>query len=642
LHHPHPLVEGQVADLALDKRLLNLLLSTTVTHVIPRHATFLIVTAICLLLGVALPCARAEETEETTALFSAWQEQSSSSVSRAPKPLSQTAENVTVITRANIEALNAHTLSDVLETVPGLQVRQIGGPGSAAFTYINSMSGFFTQVFLDGAPLNNSGNYADVGAVPARIIERVEIVKGTASSSWGRALGGVINVITKSPDLRPVGGAVDASIGKRTTADVGAELSGGSGRVGYYLSGGYLGSDGLQPLTQRSLDSNNLYTKLTYDLPDQGKAWGTVYYSRNMRVDNYTTQLDFKELGNYHYLNATLGLNRRLAEQVELELNAHYVGRDKRDRVEGLAIPYDSYQKLRERVGGAKARLIWRGERQLLVAGFEYEHETFGVYDLLNNSDISNHKTDRFGFYLNDTITIGPLSLIPGARFDKTSNDSQFSPSLGATLRLGDNNLLRAYAGRGYSIAVQNNTDQRTEKVWTVQVGAESTSIPYLWLKGTLFRNEIWDVEYTDPLTYEESKERFISLGAEIEARTVPVFNTSLGAGYTFTDTSLAGSGDHVYAAPRHTVQLSLRYDDQTFRGQLTGRHLFWNAVPTYNGSYGGMIWDLHLGATLFRRENNSLEVFFSGRNLFDCDQYPDETQPNTGRWFEGGVRVRF
>jgi len=131
-------------------------------------------------------------------------------------------------------------------------------------------------------------------------------------------------------------------------------------------------------------------------------------------------------------------------------------------------------------------------------------------------------------------------------------------------------------------------------------------------------------------------------LGAEIEGRTLPVFNTSLGAGYTFVDTTRANDGSQVYAVPRHTVQLSLRYDDQTYRGVLTGRHIMWNAVPGYNGSYGGLVWDLHLGATLWKREYNSLEVFFSGHNLFDCAQYPDETQPNTGRWFEGGMRIRF
>jgi vitamin B12 transporter len=64
--------------------------------------------------------------------------------------------------------------------------------------------------------------------------------------------------------------------------------------------------------------------------------------------------------------------------------------------------------------------------------------------------------------------------------------------------------------------------------------------------------------------------------------------------------------------------------------------------MPGDNQRYGGLLWDLHLGATLFKRENSSLELFFSGRNLFDNGQSLYDLVPSPGRWFEGGMRVRF
>ena len=39
---------------------------------------------------------------------------------RNPKPLSQTAENITIITLDEIEAMNAHTLTDILKNIPGV------------------------------------------------------------------------------------------------------------------------------------------------------------------------------------------------------------------------------------------------------------------------------------------------------------------------------------------------------------------------------------------------------------------------------------------------------------------------------------------------------------------------------------------
>ncbi len=603
------------------------------------HYFFATLAMVCLIICTTPLFAQSEETDDTFKLFADWQE-SVSSASRTPKPLSQTAENITIITAREIEALNAHTLADALETVPGVQVRQLGGPGSWAYVKIQGTSVFQTQVLLDGVPLNNSGSFADVAIVPARIIERIEIVKGTASSAWGRALGGVINVITKRPGQRPLGGSVSTSIGESTTVDTGAELTGSSGRLGYYLSGGYLGSNGVLP--QRTVYSNNAYGKLTYDLPGQGQIWGTINHSRAGRVDNYTTLLDFKEDSDQHYLTATLGLNRPLTEQLEMELNAYYFTHNRHDDQstirDGSLI---QITKARERVGGGSGKLVWRNEHHLVVGGFEYEHLGASVSSLLTNSSPLDHQRDRFSFYLNDTISVGPLSVIPGGRFDKNTEGSQFSPSLGTTLRLGDNNLLRVYTGRGYSLVLNDDASWGFEKIWTIQIGMESTSVPYLWLKGTLLRNETWNVQDNRNLD-KNVPERRIALGAEFEARTTPVFNTSLGVGYLFMDTTHAGNGSQVYSAPRHTVQLSMRYDDKTFRGVLTGRHIYWNGVPAYNGKYGGMIWDLHLGAKLLKREFSSLEVFLSARNLFNGAQYPDEIQPNTGRWVEGGVNVRF
>src|SRR4030066_899705 len=54
------------------------------------------------------------------------------SPSRTPKPVFQVAENITVITAKEIREMNAHTLTDVLNTIPGVQMDMRGGPGRVA------------------------------------------------------------------------------------------------------------------------------------------------------------------------------------------------------------------------------------------------------------------------------------------------------------------------------------------------------------------------------------------------------------------------------------------------------------------------------------------------------------------------------
>jgi len=588
---------------------------------------------ITLCLGLCLfPClswGEDPDNVDSLDLINAWQE-TTASASRIPKPLSQTAENVTVITSREIELLNAHTLADILDTVPGIQIQHNSGPGITAYTHIQSASPFFTQVFVDGVSLNGlTNNFPDISAVPAQIIERVEIVKGSASAAWGSALAGVINVITKSPENgRAIGGSATAFIGERTSADAKAELGGTVGKLGYYLSGGYLGSNGLLPTMQ--IRSNHVYSKLTYDLSSRAQLWGTFSYNRASLGALYAQRFDIRQRVENLNLLASLGLRYTLADGLELEVTGKYsyLPADLSYFFISDSTPVMAPRSFKDQSTGGSARLLWRKDNNLLAVGGDYSHEEaeyVGAYF---------RKADRWALYLNDTLSLGPVNISPGARLDHTqTNGDQISSSLGLTWQVTNSTLLRAYTGRGYNLPILVENNDPSTKIWTTQIGAESTAVPYLWLKGTLFRNMTWgaDIEQT------------LAMGSELEIRTTPVYNTSLGAGWTYTETTRTSDGSQVKTdKARHTLQLALRYDDKTYRGLLTGRHIYWNSSPDDNAKYGGLIWDLYLGGTLLKRENSSMELFFSGHNLFNGSQNNADFIPNVGRWFEGGMRVKF
>jgi vitamin B12 transporter len=598
----------------------------------------LLVISLAVLLVPSMSWGETEDGEDSSNLFNAFQEQVSTA-SRVPKPLSQTAENVTFITAADIRAFNAHTLADILDTIPGIQLQHNGGPGINAFTYIQSADAIHTQVFIDGVSLSNlTANFADVSQIPAQIVERIEIIKGAASSSWGQALGGVVNVITKSPEKsRTLSGSATASIGDHTTTDTRAELRGTNGKLGYYLSGGYLGSNGLLPTMQ--VRSNNAYTKLTYDLPNQGLLWGTLSYTYSNAASLYALPYDLRERDEKKNLLASLGLRYSLADGIELELSGRHsnMRQDSSYFYISTGLPWDPAfptGRGKEVVSGASTKLTWQKSTHLLATGIDYNHQSVD----LNSSDGStlspwNKTVDRYGIFLNDTLTLGTVSLSPGIRFDhtKTSSD-QVSASFGVTWQASDSALLRAYIGKGYGLPELQFTETKAVKILTTQIGAESTAVPYLWLKGTLFRN----------MTSGDDVEQLLAMGTELEVRTTPIFNTSLSAGWTYTGTHRTSDSSTVYNLPTHTLLLGLRYDDKTFRGMLAGRHINWNAEPDYNAKDSGFLWDLHLGATLLKRENSSMELFFSGHNLFNRDQYNRDVFPPVPRWFDGGLRVNF
>lgn len=472
----------------------------------PSHSLRAFIISLGLVLCLFPYRAWAENEEDTLGLFNAFQEVSSTA-SRSPKPISQTAENVTIVTAKDIEQLNAHTLADVLDTVPGIQVEHVGFFGNVSQTHIQSSSVQHVLVLVDGVPLNNLDNFSDVGLVPAQIIERVEIIKGAASSAWGQALGGVINVITKSPEReRAISGSASASIGERTSADTRAEISGTTGQLGYYLSGGFLGTKGLTPHT--AVSSNGIYTKLSWNLPDNGQIWSTFKYDRADRGTFWYPAWDNLEDQSAHNIHATLGIRKQLSGQLELELLGRHASRKNfifDTQITNNAPLYTNTS--REQNSGGSAKLVWRGNDNLLVAGGDYEHVEITSDYAYVPVDTLNRIVDRWGVYLNDTATFGPVAVTAGARFDRTgSSGDQFSPSLGVVWQITDATLLRGYTARGYSLP-SLTFNRPSEKVWTPQIGVESSALPYIWLKGTFFRNDIWDTG-VDPT------ERHIALGS--------------------------------------------------------------------------------------------------------------------------------
>jgi len=121
------------------------------------------------------------------------------SPTRHLKPICQVAENVTVVTAKEIEAMNAHTVAEVLNRIPGLFISFNREFGTNSFIQVQGTEHYHTLVLVDGIRWNFlSDGGAETNTIPVGIIDRIEIIKGPASSSWGSSLGGVINIITKS------------------------------------------------------------------------------------------------------------------------------------------------------------------------------------------------------------------------------------------------------------------------------------------------------------------------------------------------------------------------------------------------------------------------------------------------------------
>jgi vitamin B12 transporter len=561
------------------------------------------------------------------------------SATRSPKPLSQSAENITVVTAKEIEMMGAHSLVDVLSNVPGIQINERGGLGSFDDFYVQGADTVHVLVMLDDVPLNfMSSQITDISGFPIQNIERIEIIKGPGSSSWGSALGGVINIVTKSPlDDKKAGGTISFSGGERGTRDTRGELSGTVGPFGYYLFAGNLTTHGFQPGTR--LDQNDVYAKLRWDLPAQGSLQFTIAYDRGASADGDPNLIGVEGKLHRRYFLSTLSLNYPITDRIDLDLSLRTTYKRTIDTVNDLdgVFLYDT--KSRETSDGGSGKLTWRGGINTVTAGFDYDH--LDVDADPNLASGVKFISDKYGLFLNDTLAIGDFSITPGIRYDRMRPVGDFfSPSLGIAWNPTDKITLRTYFARGYSLPLLQPGSTQA-KVITVQVGAETTYIPWLWLKTTFFWNQLSDVQNNDTETVENQKRQ----GVEVEAKTIPIFNTSLSAGYTYIEGINRETGEELIPFPRQIVKLGILYDNVplSLRGSLLGRYVCGNSAWSTNAKSSAMLMDINLAKRVFKKNDTAAELFFSVHNILNGSQDTLANGfKNARRWFEGGIKFEF
>ena len=106
---------------------------------------------------------------------------------------------ITQLSRSEIESLPIQTVADILQYLPGVDIRTRGANGAQAD--ISMRGGTFDQVLvlLNGVPLSDfqTGHYALNLPITPSVIERIEVLQGTSANLFG-AFSGAINIITKS------------------------------------------------------------------------------------------------------------------------------------------------------------------------------------------------------------------------------------------------------------------------------------------------------------------------------------------------------------------------------------------------------------------------------------------------------------
>jgi len=350
------------------------------------------------------------------------------SANKTQTPYYAIGSTVSVITSEDISKKQLNTVIDALREIPGISVFQLGGPGMLAYVNIRGANTNHALVIVDGVEMNDPSsvsNAFDFSSLNTNDIDRIEIVSGPQSTLYGSdAISGVVNIFTKQGNVKP-NYSLSAEGGSNGYYRGNFSLSGKQNIVGYFLSAGRNGGDGVSAANsvygnneKDGFTNNNVSTNIFFDFTE----W--MRFKLNYKYVNFKSDIDQNEkLGddpNYTYkfeeqlfkgsFEASL-LDNRWVQQMDISMLKRFSNTIDEIDVMHPTTASDNHTNAQRFKFGWQHNLSFI-ENNLITLGFETETEKantkyvsqseWGPYESLFPSE----KTTTNSFYLQDQFNV--------------------------------------------------------------------------------------------------------------------------------------------------------------------------------------------------------------------------------------------
>ena len=428
---------------------------------------------------------------------------------KTEKNIDGVSASVIVVTKEDIERISASTLKDVFEKIPSInaQFGRFPHPSSAskASVSIRGAGANGTLILIDGKRLSGEteGPY-ELNRIPAAMIERIEIVKGSMSTLYGSdAIGGVINIITKKVDKN--NSTLDVKYGQNGHGEakeknVNFTTAGKKEDIKYKLFGSIIDTSSYSKNKSYTQVATNPTTGAVLAANPQNKITGTnkVTFGDDSNVKNIGTRIE-KDLNDSVTLGVDLnyldenregtyigsaqyaggGLIKNTPVNSEDNNRRFDVSSDLKyqinDDLSGQTKVYRSYYKKRNEttpitfegpvstkfsanvtIDTIESNLTYSlNDSNIITTGVEFREETrdsSAINPVASSSDFITKKVKYESLFVQDEIALtDSLNATMGARYDKISNaDNKATIQAGLVQKLTENTNLRANYAQGY------------------------------------------------------------------------------------------------------------------------------------------------------------------------------------------------
>ena len=540
--------------------------------------------------------------------------------SRSSQNISRVPGSVSIITKKDIEAVNAQTVLDVLRIVPGLVVRDLFGNGAKASIDsrgFGELAGMNVLVLVDGRRVNEIDLSAtDWTQIPLNQVEKIEIIRGGLGSVlYGdNAVSGVINIITKKGegnlhfDFEAKGGSYNMN--KQSMS-----VSGSKDKFTYWLTASRDSTDGYRKNSYYRAE--DFGSKFTYEVgPNISFRFNSGFHDASFGLPGALLETDLINMSrrdtkfpgdhakekDYYFV---LGSTGKLGQWGDLSLDGSF--RQRRaysnfiDSSGGWNPIYRNHIDTITLTPKYVLDKEFFGRDNKLVAGFDfyradYSSDNYNVADALQNfADIN--KTSA-GYYIQDELeTLENLIFAAGYRYEKAKyqidfhDDAIFFPlpdvdtdlkpdekayNAAVTYNYSQNSNVFFNFSRSFRFPAVDeyytwgtlNTELKPQTSRNFEIGARHEFNPKFSSSLALFRMDVKNELYYNPMGgpfgwgANENYDKTRHQGLEFAFNSVLFKQLSLDGSYTYTKAYFDGGAydDNIIPfVPRHKASLKLK-----------------------------------------------------------------------------------
>lgn len=594
----------------------------------------------------------------------------------------ETPKNITIVTSEEIANKGANTVAEALKGVPGINISTLaGGEATIDLRGYGATGSQNTLILIDGIPMNNiqgSGYYTSL--IPVEMIDKIEVIPAGGTVMYGDGTtGGVINIITKSPQNKENYGSLGLEVGSWGTT---------KGNIHY---GTKVNDRLLMDISYTDYKSEG-YRDIANKEYDKDDKKESIWLRGKYILDNGSIEANYRHNDNEDYYTGPLTKD-------QFEKDPSMAGRT----WEGLADSIeDSYTlKYTQNIGESLDLLVYGGYEELEYNGdsswpvhyiasqyfikpqikYSYGENSYiilgGDYkdgkseDQLNKSAKDKTRDSYAGYIMNKT-TMGKWQFTQGYRRENLEykvpiNGEWKDEKLNADSYELAVNYLYSDTGNIYLSYVNGYRSPSIQDLnaWYGELGIQETETYELGLKDTIgntyISSSIFFSKTSDEILYAEAptgNKYNHNFDGEVERKGVQLSlqhyfdKLVLRENISYIDAEVISGkydGKKFAGVPEWTVNLGATYN---FTDRLLGNIDIYYQSSAYGSSdfkndFGKNNEYTTVDTNLKYSFDNGLEIYGGIRNLFDeeyCTSFISygSYNPADGRSYYAGFRYSF